>query len=204
VAYPVSCLCCCVGAAARDKDIFLLRTRRYGVYMKRSPSCSAVRFLLCTPMAVPLLLVNAGFWIGCTTTDSSVEGTYSVTMLVVGLLQMIYYAWLTWAFAEEYETALSVVAGVIGCICIALVVAAGLLTDATLIHGGAYLSSCGDEAPELEAAAGSSSEALMFDDCCSGTEPTVYATIALLTAGLSCLCCCVGADKVDDTDDQRA
>ena len=38
-----------------------------------------------------------------------------------------------------------------------------------------------------------------FEDCCSGTEPTVYATIALVTAGLSCLCCCVGA-AADDTD----
>jgi hypothetical protein len=89
-----------------------------------------------------------------------------------------------------------------------------------LIHDGAYLSSCGDEASELEAAAGSSAllsnstpeaatdealdAALMLDDCCSGTEPTVYATIALVTAGLSCLCCYVGADKVDDTGDRWA
>jgi hypothetical protein len=47
--------------------------------------------------------------------------------------------------------------------------------------------------------AADSNEALAFEECCSGTEPTVYAAIALVTAGLSCLCCCVGA-AADDND----
>ena len=36
-----------------------------------------------------------------------------------------------------------------------------------------------------------SNEALAFEDCCSGTEPAVYAKIALVTAGLLCSLCCI-------------
>ena len=67
VAAGLSCLCCCVLKCRAADD-----TDKKGVL-----------FIL-GPMAVPLLLVNTGFWIGCTTTDSSVEWPYGMTMLVVG------------------------------------------------------------------------------------------------------------------------
>eukprot|EP01043_Picozoa_sp_COSAG02_P048284 COSAG02_NODE_4729_length_5044_cov_2.301517_4_plen_751_part_00 len=113
-------------------------------YPARKEVNDAFYFLLFGPMLAPLFCVNAGCWIVCKAQDSSVEGVYSVIMLVVAGLQTVYYCWVK--KEEEDDLIVARIATIFVCITFVIFSAALFQVDAVVVRDIPFLSSCNADA----------------------------------------------------------